>query len=77
MSVIAFLLDHGANVHCKDIHRRIALHHAAVNQSEYTIDVMKILVKHKSNVNKRDHSILTLLHLAALEITQWTAYSIF
>ena len=34
-SIVEFLLDHGANVHCKDRKGRITLHHAAFEQSEY------------------------------------------
>ena len=52
--IVDNLLDNGANVDFKYKDGLIALHHAAGNQSKYTVDVMKILVKHKSKVNDKN-----------------------
>ena len=54
MDCVQYLLDHGSNVHWKDNRGCIALHLAAENESEFTVDVMTILVKHKSNVHETD-----------------------
>ena len=51
-SIVEFLLDHGSNVHCKDIHGCTALDYAALHQSKYTVDVMEIFVQHGSNVTE-------------------------
>jgi len=40
---------------------RIALHQARRNQSKYTVDVMKILIKHESHVDETDQWGMTTL----------------